>query len=738
MVANQPSLANIQDLLPKSNGPSLDNIKDLLPQQPQGLADKIANSSLGKVFLGAGNALGDIPENIYKLAGLNIPNPIPSQNDPYFEGGQYLGGAEGLLGGGEVLDSVRAMAEGLPLVGKIAASLGGGGWSGVGRRALGGAGYGALTNPDNRTESAVVDAFMSPFFDLGTKGINSALGTAFGGQSYLNRAGNKVLEFLKNKQKDFSALSPEETAQNVGMNYTKTDGSPMNVDIGTATNNPTLQKIYNRSAYIPGSGAAKNINQLKGQISQKNLEQASSVIIPEMQNNSAIKAQLANATQDLGNISEDINKANPFLNSLIDNVPDKTSIGKYNAQAVLDAFKSARKNNSQLYKGLDSQDIRLENNVGSNNFPNYHSAAVDLLTKKENLNNLFGNDSDMSGALHGELNKAQSMIDNQEKWGVTLDDARERIKNLGRIASAAASSGNRNEARLISTLRDGLAQDVDTNLRNSGRADIADKLQTANQDYQQNILPFYNDNEVRKLVTTKQYIPQQQKLAKALHDPNNSSILNKLGDDTKKQLLYPLITGGKGASSGSSSMQAEQIASAYQRLPQEYKSTIAGYMPNADQYFELLAGKIAKQKELSSMVDNLSKQSDKSDATLDKYQTQVQKAQNARFGIKNEENPINSYLSSALKGGAGAAAMAGTVLNPMLMGKVALGYLPVGLGARAATRTLSNPDLLQAYIKNQSLPVTRTMGDRVASAASPLSVLIANHLLQSINNRGQQ
>lgn len=89
---------------------------------------------------------------LYKNAPINaVSNPKTYSYDV----GDVAGNIIPFALGGEMADAARGAAEAVPLVGKLAASLAGGGARGVMRRGLGMAAYGAVSDPKNRLKGSL-------------------------------------------------------------------------------------------------------------------------------------------------------------------------------------------------------------------------------------------------------------------------------------------------------------------------------------------------------------------------------------------------------------------------------------------------------------------------------------------------------------------------------------------------------------------------------------------------------
>jgi hypothetical protein len=171
------------DLLPNYKSSGSDDL-DLLPgykkDEPNFLDEidphqsgiqKLAESTPVQNVLGAGDALhNDISNALNFFLRTKIP-AVKSGEGLAYNLGNVGGHVAGFLGGGEALEGARAAAEGLPLAGKAAQALAGGGKAGVARRALGSALYGAAESPDDRTQGALISGALSPAFDaLGSLG----------------------------------------------------------------------------------------------------------------------------------------------------------------------------------------------------------------------------------------------------------------------------------------------------------------------------------------------------------------------------------------------------------------------------------------------------------------------------------------------------------------------------------------------------------------------------------------
>lgn len=163
----------------------------------------LAQSSPVQGVLGAGDALRNTLADVGNLIPGTDIGKVKSGEGTAYNVGNILGNLGAFIGGGEGLMAARGAAEGLPLVGKLAKALGGegkfnlgtklggkrtfspeniqqnlGALSGLSRRAVGSAGYGALTNPEDRVGGAETGALLSGLIDIApgaTAGIKKGI-----------------------------------------------------------------------------------------------------------------------------------------------------------------------------------------------------------------------------------------------------------------------------------------------------------------------------------------------------------------------------------------------------------------------------------------------------------------------------------------------------------------------------------------------------------------------------------
>lgn len=619
----------------------------------------------------------------------------------------------------------------------------------AGQAAIGGL-YGA-TQSDSPVSGAITGALAGAAGETLAKGINF-----LSPGNLRNYLSNKILESTRAKAAQGLALSPEEAAQHA-LNYTGAQGQQLPVDIGTLTNQGFLGGLYDALKYVPGSGVANRINLIRNQLAQKGIQdvqgQAAQAFpgLGTAPTTADINTQLGNLTQQQGQVRSAINEqlshldnqhnqlkaaldvAPNALSDLASGIDNRQQITKTLKDAAQQLYKSHKEAANALYEPINNSKLRLDAYAPDKGslFPTYANQATELLAQRGNLEEIFGSDSDLKSVLNTELNKAQSLLSGYRGSGVTLNEAVQRIQNLGKLAARAFSQGNRNEARLLGNLQNGLRTDVDNILRTSGNSNLADTLHRANEYYSNNVVPFWQNSVIQKAVE-HDFIPQQGKLSAALHDPNNHGILSQLPQNIQNASLYQLLTKGKGTSAGLSNLAPDEIAKAYQGLPVDAKTAISQYNPQIDQYFEGLPQALQHSQEfdtaktqLSDLLKEAEKHFEGSKKSLTGLQDQLKAAQTKRFGTKQEDAGKAGKAAALLKGGA-------LLGSAYLMPKALLGAAAGIPLTRYAGNLLSNPELIKAYLSGGSLPMAQSTLAPAARRALPYV------LTPSIVNGGQR
>jgi len=138
----------------------LAQLNDTSPQnQDDSILSTVANSPGIQAILGAGDAVRNTMASAANLLpGVNI-SPVQSGQGMAYDVGNIAGNIGTFMGGGELLDLARVGAEGIPLIGSIAKSLGGSGMaSTISRQGIGSGIYGGLSTNQDRGDNAIIGA----------------------------------------------------------------------------------------------------------------------------------------------------------------------------------------------------------------------------------------------------------------------------------------------------------------------------------------------------------------------------------------------------------------------------------------------------------------------------------------------------------------------------------------------------------------------------------------------------
>jgi len=647
---------------------------------PKDIADKytaIGNKLgvLGGLDRGAGNILGQVAQKI----GQVLP---PQQLN-----------TDAIFGVRDPKWYDKALKAGAPYAAEAVAT---GASSILAQMGLG-AFHGA-TSSDTPIESAAIEGGLNALIGVGAKALSQS-GAKNAILSYLRKGIDKTGIPARGN------LTPAEAAENVAQNYTLPNGQPMNVDIGTATNAPVLKGTYGALKYSPFSGQSKEAALFNRQLQEK--------AVNDLTEQAGKDASMATASHDqnIANMQKDINthgEATNYVNSLTKGTPyEGTNFQLAAKQELNKAYRFEKSQADINYAPLHASKVDLTS-AGKvpEVFQNYGNAANQLLAQRQNFENLFGTGSDLGSKLNHELDIAKSSLNPKEgavKYGYSVPEVVTRLQNIGKMAAAASNQGKNNEARMLMNLYDGLKDDANTALQKTGNADLATQFQKATDHYRDNVVPFWANNEINKAVTETKYLPDPNKLAKALHDPNNQVILNKLSNDGKNAMLSRLITEGKQVSSkGITTMDATDVAKRYAAITPELKSTIQSYNPNANSYFENLSQYTAPSKGIDALQTSLNAAKQARQKALQdigsKFQDNLKQLQQNKFGVTGKAP--SSTGSTLVKGGLVGAGIAGTMMKPLTLPAM----LPAIIAGRVLTKAMRSPELLQAYLKGTNIP----------------------------------
>jgi hypothetical protein len=218
-------------LLAQLNGTSQQN-----PQQDQSFGGQLLDATENTI-IGAGDSVNNFAR---QLSNFVLPKSMQAkmlkQGDGLsYDAGKFIGdvGTFGL--GGGALNSARSAAESLPVVGKLAEALGGQGYSGIARRALGTGAYGAAQNPEDRGVGALEGAGLSAGIDLATKGSSK-----FMPKKYMEQVYESVSNGLKNAKQESKKMYGQ-VMENFGNQPIMLKG----IDPDIFQKNTKLRNVYN-------------------------------------------------------------------------------------------------------------------------------------------------------------------------------------------------------------------------------------------------------------------------------------------------------------------------------------------------------------------------------------------------------------------------------------------------------------------------------------------------------------
>lgn len=701
------------DILNQLNSSDNDNTNN---KNDNDLKDQITPTSVAEnIGVGALDSMKNLAENFtsnksvknfdpYKTMGVKESDHwyTPSGLEQGF--GHYapyaLTGTEQAVGKGlSYLPKIGSALEKSPLASWIA------------RNAGTGAIFGATQNPESRGTGAIEGTIGQLLGGAVGHAIPSILGTIFGTSNTINRFGNMALKHLR-KQPEGSVSSPEEVSKTVSDKYTDEQGNQVPVDVGTATKSHSLSKIFEAIKKVPFSGGTQSANRATSFASTKEIGKSENALTSALDDQSIqqstnlsvrddINSKIRNVENNESQVNELINRAPEHLDSLTESVPNPSEIEKFHKDQVRSVFTKNMQESNKNYEPLNKNETRLDLIAKSDEFKSYRSAAVDLLTNRENIKHIYGTDKDFGRKLNSELDIAEHFMGKSKLNPMPLNDTLQRIRSLGELASKAKSEGNNNESRLLWKLFHALKNDTDSVLRNNGYSETANQIQKANQYHEENIIPFYRNKTIRKAATYEDHIPSGSKLASALHERNNQSILHQLQPDVKKSMLFQLVSSNGKTSSGKTNLTPKQISDNYRRNVKD-KSAIATYAPKTDEYFERLSQAIEYQKNLSKEKERLIKNRDEpvfpENKDIPKLERNLEKTKEQNKPSNYDLTPSDKGMMLAIAGG-GAASL---YTNPLTSIPTLLSGI---LASRTIRKSLTNPALLKAYTDGTDLPI---------------------------------
>lgn len=403
-MAYTPSINDINEI--SNYQPTLsDALETHAPAAPQSTINQIANSAPVQATLGAGDAIrnyiGDVG-GMLPSPFMDLSKPIgqksattpmaPSGAGTAYNIGDIAGNIGTFLGSGVIADTARTGMESLPYISKAAQYLGGNGFAGALRQALGTAGYGAITTPQNRTGGAEQGALISAGLSAlpGTAGLIGKGINAIRPQQY----SDAIIQGLG------GGKSLEENAQSLAQDL---QGSyQQQVQKTGDILNPIFDRVGSSSVYngvSPGQSAYQSLNQKVLDSYSPNIDDLHQKFLddPTLQNAHDLQSQLGSSIGDF-----QLQKQKGNLDAASKNVMEyqqkaraalKSDIGDF-LGTVDPTYPSEYTRGSDYY---------LNNVVPYLKKPQIAQIATGAITNPGNITNLFKNPEPYIQKIVGDM-----------------------------------------------------------------------------------------------------------------------------------------------------------------------------------------------------------------------------------------------------------------------------------------------------------------------------------------------
>ena len=515
-------------------------------------------------------------------------------------------------------------------------------------------------------------------------------------------ASNAILRKAHKGRETGESFTPEQAATNALQQYTNIEGQPMGVDFGTLIGNKPLQDIYNVGSKIPFSEGRQQIAKLDKQLFDKKEELAR--LAHEKETGKLSESQ-KNYKDQLKTSIEALQKERDFMENELPKIDEQinefeTKFGQQEASVnqapqVLSALKHPSVNHNILFKedlatGFEnSQNLAdeaykpfKELNVDLNSlrmpseFKSQYREAYDELKKQsEDLKELFADDKDLGSDISREIKRAdtffeekpaetkesitQTRIGNAPLFNLktaTPEAITTHIKNLQSLAEEAYASGKHREAALLNKMAKGMKRDMKKILSENGYTKAVGSLEEGDRIFRADVLPYYKNREIKKLVSDRTHNltdTSRITLADLLHQPNMTSVLEKLSPEAVNASIYELITRGKYGPKGHN-LQAKDIASLFNtHLKSNVRQSIANISPQLSSYLENLNPMIessararANITEMGRLRDRLAKNKTEN---ISKQETQKEKAEAGHALTEEKMKESQANFNKAMK-----------------------------------------------------------------------------------------
>lgn len=543
-----------------------------------------------------------------------------------------------------------------------------------------GAGAGqAIRENENPITGGLSQAAIGQGLETGINGLTSAPRVIKNlPENIKTGVSNVILNRAKNDIKSGGSFTPEQAVQNALTNYTNIEGKPMGADFGTLIGNKKLQDIYNASSKIPFSGGRAQLTQLDKQLFDKKEALAK---IEHDKKQGELSRRQQKYEEDLRTSISDLNHARdleqhdlPRINNEIDQLqvqhnqlanqvrqaPEilnsfahpELRHADYLKQEGTMSFQAAQTQANQLYEPVNSYEFDPSSINKVEDFPHYLDSLRRHHTEASALRNIFGHSEDLGRNVNKELNSALTFINSQET--PTLGAILEHTRALGRMAEYAREAGKRHEASTLMEMRRSLKEDAKDLLDKQGASDVAEALEDADAFYISNVLPWYSNKEVRKSVTDRNYRPDSQKFARAIHGDNAQTILQNLSPEARKAAIFELISRNSQTPNRQTTLTSEEIGNRYRtQLDPKVKQALTDIDPNLNDYFESLSGRNQEARETGQRLNRLDTERRHLENRIESMTGRATKSRTkAEEGqTKTEENrkEANTKLQEAMK-----------------------------------------------------------------------------------------
>jgi hypothetical protein len=511
-------------------------------KQPQ--VNQLGSSYLQSI-LGAGDAVRNtIASAANTLSGTNIPM-AQSGNGPGYGLGNAAGNIGAFVGGGDVLDTLRLGAEGMPLIGRAAQYLGQNGMDGgLARRAIGSGIYGSLTSPNNNLHQGEIGAGASLALDS------------------VPYVGNTISAAA-------NYLMPQKFAQSI---IEKLGGAQ---DLNNPTQMENATKSVIKSINTGYNNAVQNSKSTYENI--RNQVPSGSIYATPLSVSAPEKSNLSNVAQNYSPSAMPENivagSSAPSANESFGGVP-------VNQTGPIAISQDAQAANQPLPSSWATP------TTPQSSFSNLNGQYPNLPSK---VTNKYMGDSDLE-ELHNNF------IQNP-----TFDNAHTLQSELGSYSRAlgngaqAPTPATVNTIRAVKNARNALKSDINTFLSNES-PQLAQAYNKASQGFQQNVVPYRTDPDIYGMATGETTNMQPSTFAGVFKAPdaNMAKVISDLPSDSVNKILYTKL--GQSVPNKS----AQGLINSYYNLDQQ---GLGSYVtPEMRQNFNSLDNRIKARNAIQSIA----------------------------------------------------------------------------------------------------------------------------------------